>query len=172
MISKKNGERRYKYLVIRRNKSYFVHQKRGKTTLILTQNSLRQTSSKCSGLLFCFVDMHFNRQWTFLWVPIMFIFSPTLFAWSRLHAVASQGKRKKLGRFFNFTFRYIDDALSLNNSKFGYYVDRIYLIELEIKDTTCTTASCLDLYLEIKSDSWLRTKKDDFNGPIVKIYIK
>jgi hypothetical protein len=62
------------------------------------------------------------------------------------------GKRKKLGRFFNFTFRYIDDALSLNNSKFGYYVDRISLIELEIKDTTCTTASCLDLYLEIKSN--------------------
>jgi hypothetical protein len=50
--------------------------------------------------------------------------------------------------------------------------DRISLIELEIKDTTCTTASCLDLYLEIKSDSWLRTKKDDFNWPIVKIYIK
>ena len=32
-----------------------------------------------------------------------------------------------------------DDVLSLNNSKFGDYVDRIYPIELKIKDTTDTT---------------------------------
>jgi hypothetical protein len=43
---------------------------------------------------------------------------------------------KKLARFFNFTFRYIDDVLSLNNASFGDFVDRIYPIELEIKDTT------------------------------------
>jgi hypothetical protein len=36
----------------------------------------------------------------------------------------------------HFTFRYIDDVLSLNNSRFGDFVDRIYPIELEIKDTT------------------------------------
>jgi hypothetical protein len=35
-------------------------------------------------------------------------------------------------------FRYIDDVLSLNNSKFGNFVDRIYPIDLEIKDTTDT----------------------------------
>ena len=45
-------------------------------------------------------------------------------------------KDKKLALFFNSTFRYIDDVLSLNNSKFGDYVERIYPIELEIKDTT------------------------------------
>ena len=43
---------------------------------------------------------------------------------------------KKLARSFNFTFRYIDAVLSLNNSRFGDFVDRIYPIELEIKDTT------------------------------------
>jgi hypothetical protein len=43
---------------------------------------------------------------------------------------------KKLVRSFNFTFRYIDDVLSLNNSRFGDSFDLIYLIELEIKDTT------------------------------------
>ena len=32
------------------------------------------------------------------------------------------------------TFRYIDDVLSLNNSRFGDFVDHIYPIELEIKD--------------------------------------
>ena len=43
---------------------------------------------------------------------------------------------KKLVRSFNFTFRYIDDVFSLNNSKLGDFFDLIYLIELEIKDTT------------------------------------
>ena len=45
---------------------------------------------------------------------------------------------KKLVRSFNFTFRYIDDVLSLNNSRIGDFVDRLYPIELEIKDTTDT----------------------------------
>jgi hypothetical protein len=45
---------------------------------------------------------------------------------------------KMLARSFNFTFRYIDDVISLNNSRFGDFVDRIYPIELEIQDTTDT----------------------------------
>ena len=80
---------------------------------------------------------------------------------------------KKLARSFNIKFRYIDDGLSLNNSGFGDFVDRIYPIELEIKDTTHTdtSASYLDLHLEIDSEGRLTTKlydkKDDFNFPIV-----
>ena len=42
----------------------------------------------------------------------------------------------KLIRSFNFTSRYIDDVLSLNNSRLGDFVDLIYPTELEIKDTT------------------------------------
>jgi hypothetical protein len=81
---------------------------------------------------------------------------------------------KKLPRSFNFTFRYIDDVLLLYNSRFGDFVDSIYPIELEIKDTTDTdrSASYLDLHLEIDSADRLRTKlydkRDDFNFPIVK----
>ena len=41
---------------------------------------------------------------------------------------------KKLARSFNFTFRYIDYVLSLNNSRFGDFVDRIYPTEFRIKD--------------------------------------
>jgi hypothetical protein len=68
---------------------------------------------------------------------------------------------KKLTRSFNFTFRYIDDVLSLNNSRFGNFVDCIYPIELEIKDTTDTdmSASFLDLHLDIDSEERLRQKK-------------
>ena len=72
-------------------------------------------------------------------------------------------------------FRYIDDVLSLNNSRFGDFDDRIYPIELAIKDTTHTdtrtSALYLDLHLEIDSEERLRTKlydkRDDFNFPIV-----
>ena len=80
---------------------------------------------------------------------------------------------KKLARSFNFTFRYTDVVLSLNNSRFGDFVDRIYPIELEIKDTTDTdrSASYLDLYLEIDNEERLRTKlydkRDHFNFPVV-----
>jgi hypothetical protein len=54
---------------------------------------------------------------------------------------------KKLARSFNFTFRYIDDVLSLDNFRFGDFVDRIYPIELRIQNT--------------------RYKRDDFNFPIL-----
>ena len=81
---------------------------------------------------------------------------PVLFLYSH-EADLIQGLLKKnemkLTRSFNFTFRYIDDVLSLNNSRFGDFVDRIYPIELEIKDTTDTDmfVSYLDLHLEINS---------------------
>jgi hypothetical protein len=67
----------------------------------------------------------------------------------------------------------IDDVLSLRNSRFGDFVDRICPIGLEIKDTTDTDrcASYLDIHLEIDSEGQFRTKhyakRDDFNLPIV-----
>ena len=65
-------------------------------------------------------------------------------------------REKKLSRSFNLTFHYIDDVL-------GDFVDRIYPIELEIRDTTDTdrSASYLDLHLEIDSERRLRTKPYD-----------
>jgi len=58
---------------------------------------------------------------------------------------------KKITLSFNFTFRYIDDFLSLNNSKFGVYVDRTYPNDLEVKDNTDTArfASYLDTHLKL-----------------------
>jgi hypothetical protein len=38
---------------------------------------------------------------------------------------------KKLARSFNFTFRYIDDVVSLNNSMLGDFVVPIYNQKLE-----------------------------------------
>ena len=68
---------------------------------------------------------------------------------------------QKLAQSFNFTFRYINYVLSPNNSRFGYFVDRIYPIELEIKATTDICDSYFDLHLAIGSEDRLITKHYD-----------
>ena len=90
-----------------------------------------------------------------------------------IQSLLKDKKKKHLAKFFNFTFRYIDDVLSLNNPHFSEYLHLIYPSQLEIKDTTETrrSASYLDLFLEIDKDGRLKTriydKRDDFNFPIV-----
>jgi hypothetical protein len=76
-----------------------------------------------------------------------------------IHEILKKNE-KKLARSFNFTFCYIDDVLSLNNSRFGDFVDCIYPIELELMNTTDTnrSASYLELHLEIDSEGRLPTK--------------
>ena len=84
-------------------------------------------------------------------------------------------KDKKIheARTFNFTYRYIDDVLSINNSRFVEFLPLIYPPELEVKETTDTasTASFLDLYLEFDDSGQLSTKiydkRDDFNFKII-----
>ena len=84
-------------------------------------------------------------------------------------------KDKKIheARAFNFTYRYIDDVLSINNSRFAECLPLIYPPELEAKETTDTasSASFLDLYLEFHDSSQLSTKiydkRDDFNFKII-----
>jgi hypothetical protein len=58
---------------------------------------------------------------------------------------------------FNFTYRYIDDVLSINNSRFAEFLPLIYPPELEVKETTDTasSASFLDLYLEFDGDKYV-----------------
>ena len=76
---------------------------------------------------------------------------------------------------FNFTYRYIDDVLSINNPEFENDLGQMYPVELEIKDTTesNTSASYLDLLLSIGRGGQLHTsiydKGDDFNFHITNI---
>ena len=84
-------------------------------------------------------------------------------------------KDKKIheARTFNFTYRYIDDVLSINNSRFAEFLPLIYPPELEVKETTdaASSVSFLDLYLEFDDSSQLSTKiydkRDDFNFKII-----
>jgi hypothetical protein len=74
---------------------------------------------------------------------------------------------------FNFTYRYIDDVLSINNPRFAKCLPLIYPPELEVKETTDTasSASFLDLYLEFDDSGKICTKiydkRDDFNLKII-----
>ena len=84
-------------------------------------------------------------------------------------------KDKKIheARAFNITYRYIDDVLSINNSRFAEFLPLIYPPELEVKETTDTasSASFLDLYLEFDDSGQISTKiydkRDDFNFKII-----
>ena len=50
-----------------------------------------------------------------------------------------QAGKKHLAQQFNFTYRYIDDVLSLKNTKFAEYLEYIYPRELEINNGKLTT---------------------------------
>lgn len=58
-------------------------------------------------------------------------------------------KQNEANPVLYFTFHYIDDVISLNNSRFGDYLDHIYTIGLEIeyKTDTAISASYLDYHL-------------------------
>ena len=84
-------------------------------------------------------------------------------------------KDKKIheARAFNFSYRYIDDVLSINNSRFAEFLPLIYPPELEAKETTDTasSASFVDLFLEFDDRGQISTKiydkRDDFNFKII-----
>ena len=84
-----------------------------------------------------------------------------------------QAGKKHLAQQFNFTYRYIDDVLSLKKTQHLQSIfEFIYPRELEIKETTETAASSsyLGCYLYIdngKLTTRLYDKRDDFNFPIV-----
>ena len=67
--------------------------------------------------------------------------------------------RKRLASQFNFTYRYIDEVLSIYNPDFENYLGQMFPHELEIKGTTesNTSASYLDLLLSIGRDGQLHT---------------
>jgi hypothetical protein len=80
-------------------------------------------------------------------------------------------KDKKIhgAKAFNFTYRYIDDVLSINNSKFAEFLPLLYPPELEVKETTDTASSAS--FLDFDDSGQLSTKiydkRDNFNFKII-----
>ena len=53
-----------------------------------------------------------------------------------IQTLIKSGKRH-LAKSFCFTYRYIDDVLSINNPKFGDFINFMYPVELEIRHQWC-----------------------------------
>jgi hypothetical protein len=105
------------------------------------------------------VDVFFNSQSAYLTSTNCAHLLADLFLYSyEVDFIQGLLKRneKKMSLSFNFTFCYIDDVLSLNNSRLDDFVHRVYPIELEMKDT-----SYLDLQLEIDDEGRLGRKHYD-----------
>ena len=173
----KNGKRRYKYLVVndKMKKTYFVKEHSDCTKKYTEDNIINMLNFLIDNIFVMFGGQVFQQT---VGIPMGTNCAPLLadlFLYSYeaefLQTLLKQ-KDKKLAQSFNFTFRYIDDVLSLSNSKFGDYLHLIYPPELEIKDTTesSNSTSYLDLLLETDNKGNLSTKiydkRDDFNFPI------
>ena len=67
-----------------------------------------------------------------------------------IQTLIKSGKRH-LAKSFCLTYRHINDVWSINNPKCGDYINIIYPVELEIKDTTDADhhASYLNLLLNM-----------------------
>ena len=61
-----------------------------------------------------------------------------------LDKIIKEGKRK-LARKFNLSYRYTDDLISFNNTRFTEFISDIYPKELTISETTESTSIASDL---------------------------
>ncbi|KAJ8299058.1 hypothetical protein KUTeg_023118 [Tegillarca granosa] len=118
----KNGKPRYKYLVLNRDSGYFV-----KHHTDCKQKYTEDTINKMLEFLIdniCVVFGNIIFQQT-IGIPMGTNCAPLLadlFLYSYesefLQNLVKSGK-KTVAKSFNYTYRYIDDVLSLNNHKFG-----------------------------------------------------
>ena len=168
----KNGNRRYKFLVLGREGPYFVKEHSDSKNKYTEDDIVNMLEFLVDNIFVVFGGKVFQQ---IVGIPMGTNCAPLLadiFLYSYeaefIQSLLSTGK-KKLASQFNFTYRYIDDVLSINNPDFENYLGQMYPAELDIKDTTesNTSASNLDLLLSIESDGQLRTslydKRDDFN---------
>ena len=104
------------------------------------------------------------------WAPLL----ADLFLYSYeaefIQTLINSGKRH-LAKSFSFTYRYIDDVLSINNPKFKDYIDYTYPVGKKYTTDADHQASYLDLDLSYDRDKRLQVKlfdkRDDFNFNIV-----
>ena len=168
----KNGNRRYKYLVLGHDETYFVKEHSDSNNKYSEDDIIKMLEFLVDNIFVVFAGKVFQQT---VGIPMGTNCAPLLvdiFLYSYeadfIQSLLSTGK-KNLASRFNLTYRYIDDVLSINNPEFENYLGKMYPAELEIKDTTesTTSASFLDLLLSIGRDGQLHTsiddKRDDFN---------
>ena len=157
-----NGNRRYKYLVLGHEETYFVKEHSDSKSKYSEDDIIKMLEFLVDNIFVVFAGKVFQQT---VGIPMGTNCAPLLadiFLYSYeadfIQSLLSTGK-KHLASRFNLTYRYIDDVLSINNPEFENYLGQMYPAELEIKDTTesTTSASYLDLLLSIGRDGQLHT---------------
>ena len=174
-FTSKNGNRKYKFIVVNYDKTYFVKEKSDSENKYTETDIIQMLNFLIDNIFVVFGGRVFQQ---IVGIPMGTNCAPLLadiFLYSYeaefIQSLVSEGKRN-LASDFNFTYRYIDDVLSINNPKFADYLNRIYPSELEVKETTETnnSASYLDIMLSYDTDGHMNTslydKRDDFNFSI------
>ena len=168
----KHCNRRYKYLVLGHEGTYFVKEHSDSKNKYSEDDIIKMLEFLVDNIFVVFAGKVFQQTVGILmgtnFAPLLadiFLYS---YEAEFIQSLLLMGK-KHLASRFNVTYRYIDDVLSINNPEFENYLDQMYPAELEIKDITesTTSASNLDLILSIGRDGQLHTsiydKRDDFN---------
>ena len=146
----KNGNRRYKYLVLGRKGPYFVKKHSNSKSKYTEEDIINMLEFLVDNIFVVFAGKVFQQ---IIGIPIGTNCAPLLadiflhsYGVDFIQFLLSAG-RKRLAPQFNFTYRYIDDVLSINNPDFENYLGQMYSPELEIKDTkeSNTSASYFDL---------------------------
>ena len=172
----KKEKRRYKFLVIGHSSTYFVKYHTDSPNKYTEDDIVNMLNFLIDNIFVEFAGQIFQQT---VGIPMGTNCAPLLadlylysYEAAFIQDLMNRG-HKKQAQSFNFTYRYIDDVLSLNNKAFGDYLNVIYPDELEIKDTTesSRSASYLDILLQIADNNSLCTKlydkRDDFNFAIV-----
>ena len=172
----KNGATRCTHIKVGRNKSYF-------TSDPLTCDN-KYTANKFCKMIEVSVDNIYVRFGGQLFrqmvgIPMETNCAPLLadlFFYSYenefLDKLIKEGKRK-LARKFNLSYRYIDDFITFNNTRFKEFISDIYPKELTISETTesISIASYLELlFIRDKNNNIttkLHDKRDAFGFHIV-----
>ena len=166
----KNGNRRYKFLGLGREGHYFVKEHSASKNKYTEDDIINMLEFLVDNVFVVFGGKVFQQ---IVGIPMGTNCAPFLadiFLYSYeaefIQSLLSTGK-KRLASQFNFTYRYIDDVLSINNPDFANYLGQMYPAELEIKDTTERNTLLPTWIYSCRSRGQLRTslydKRDDFN---------
>ena len=146
----KNGNRRYKYLVLGHEETYFVKEHSDSKSKYSEDDIIKMLEFLVDNIFVVFAGKVFQQT---VGIPMGTNCAPLL------------------ADIFLYSYEadFIQSLLSINNPEFENYLGQMYPAELEIKDTTesTTSASYLDLLLSIGRDGQLHTsiydKRDDVN---------
>ena len=134
----KNGKRRYQYLVINKgtDSGYFVKEYSNSKFKYTENDIISMVNFLIDNIYVEFGGMIFQQT---IGIPMGTNCAPLLadlflytYEAEFIQKLIAQ-KQKNIAQSFNFTYRYIDDVLSLSNSDFDQYIHTIYPPELDIK---------------------------------------